>query len=77
MEKTYKQEYFSSFAKQLISSCLCIEAKESPSFKSIVLMMESNRYKLILLKESETKELEIMIVEHQSKIQSYKKLMNF
>ena len=62
---------FTQFAKELINSCWSFDPNGRPSFKQIISLMESNKYKLIDLNDSELKELQSRIELQKAKIPKY------
>ncbi|KAK8840817.1 hypothetical protein M9Y10_027642 [Tritrichomonas musculus] len=71
-KKIAMPESFSPLAKQLVSECLSIEAKDSPSFSEIVSRMEKNEYKMLPLERAQVAEIKNKSNQHKAKIPPYK-----
>lgn len=62
---------FTEFARQLISDCWNFKDTDRPSFKEILERMEANKFQLVQLSNSQSKEVAKMISQHKAKIPTY------
>ncbi|KAK8839454.1 hypothetical protein M9Y10_031808 [Tritrichomonas musculus] len=63
--------YFTDFSKKLVSDCWNFEAKDRPSFASIVDDLAANHYNLLPLNGSETTNVENFVKQHKAKLPNY------
>ena len=62
---------FTEFSKKMINECWNLEAKDRPSFESIVDDMERSHYNLLALSNTEIKNVENFVKQHKAKLPKY------